>query len=241
MTKGVIIIHGLTGTPVTMAPLTTALAVGGFIVNTPLLPGHGTSVESLSGTKWREWVSCAADAYDQLAQSTDEIYSVGLSLGSLLAINLALDKTRPLKKIACLGTPLKLSPMLENFLLPLSHIPPVRQLIRYSKKDWAESVGDKDGLELYKQGSYHKIPVSSVWQLQGLQRALLPRLKEINLPMLIIHSRRDTVAPPINVKILTNAAKEGLTKVVWLLHSRHVITLDSERDIVSQQVVQFFS
>lgn len=239
--KGVILIHGLTGTPANMAPLAEALSRAGFRVITPLLTGHGTSVEDLIKTRLHEWVASVNRAYDELSKDCNEIYCAGQSLGALLTLNLALDKSRPLKKIACLGTPLKLSPLLEMLLLPISHIPPVRQLIRYSKKDWSRSVADEIGREMYKNSSYDRIPVRSVWELQRLQRDILKNLSRLATPVILVHSRRDRVAPPFNVDLFCKRAVNVKPKVIWLERSGHVILLDHERDIAVSDIVAFFN
>lgn len=239
--RGVILIHGLTGTPANMAPLAEGLGRAGFRVITPLLAGHGTKVEDLLKTRLHEWVASVNGAYDELSKDCDEIYCVGQSLGSLLTLNLALDTSRSLKKIACLGTPLRLSPLLEMLLLPISHVPPIRQLIKYSKKDWRYSVADEIGREMYKNSSYDRIPIPSVWELQKLQRDILKRLGELRVPSLLIHSKMDKVAPPFNVGLFCKKAAKVTPKVVWLNRSEHVILLDHERESVVQEVVNFFS
>jgi len=239
--KGVILIHGLTGTPANMAPLAEGLGRAGFRVITPLLAGHGTCVENLLKTRLHEWVASVSRAYDELSRDCEEIYCAGQSLGALLTLNMALDDSRSLKKIACMGTPLRLSPLLAMLLLPISHIPPIRQLIRYSKKDWSRSVADGLGREMYKNSSYDRIPIPSVWELQKLQRDILKRLGELRVPSLLIHSKLDKVAPPFNVGLFCKKAINITPKVLWLHRSEHVILLDHERDIVVQEIANFFS
>lgn len=241
MRKGAIVIHGLTGTPATMAPVTEALAKSGFKVISPLLPGHGTKKEDLLGVKWADWAKKVEETYQELKASVDEVYCVGISLGSLLTLHLAAQPFCDIKKVACLGLPLKLSSMLENFLLPVSHLPPVRQLLRYSKKDWNASVHDETGLEIYKSTSYGEIPVPSVWELQGLQKDVMSKLTNFSVPTLLIHSRHDKVALPLNVELFIKSAPRTKAEVVWVDNSGHVITLDRDRELVCQKVVEFFA
>jgi carboxylesterase len=239
MKKGAIIIHGLTGTPATMAPLTEALSRAGFKVVTPLLPGHGTTKEELREKKWEEWTEKVAGEYERLRNDVDKIYCAGLSLGSVLSLYLA-AKVK-VEKVACLGLPLKLSSLLENFLLPVSHVPPLRQLLKYSKKDWKASVRNEIGRDIYKGGSYDAIPVPSVWELQKLQKVVKTRLAAYSTPTLLVHSRHDKVAPPSNVRLFLAMARNTKAEVVWLDNSGHVVTLDHDKDIVCERVVSFFS
>ncbi len=64
---GVLVLHGFTGNPTSMRSLAERLARGGFSVELPRLPGHGTSVEDMMTTSWADWSSAALAAYDELA------------------------------------------------------------------------------------------------------------------------------------------------------------------------------
>ncbi|MBI2092763.1 MAG: alpha/beta fold hydrolase [Deltaproteobacteria bacterium] len=238
--RGVILIHGLTGTPATMAPLAEAFGKAGYKVITPILAGHGETPKKLSAIKWNEWYDDVCKAYDALTTDAGEIYCAGISLGSLLALKLALDKRRPLKKIAALSTPLKLSPLLEKMILPLTHIPPLRFFLKYSKKDWKEGVLDEIGREIYKNASYPKMPVKSVWELQKLQKDLLKNLPQLKTPVLLIHSIKDKVALPLNVALFRKISKLAPPKVLWLENSHHVVTLDTEKELVAEYILNFF-
>ncbi|PIR18303.1 MAG: hypothetical protein COV46_00475 [Deltaproteobacteria bacterium CG11_big_fil_rev_8_21_14_0_20_49_13] len=238
MKKGVILIHGLTGTPATMAPLTEILSRKGFKVITPLLPGHGTSPEELSRTTWEEWCAAVLISYNKLANDCDEAYCAGLSLGSLLTLKLAIE--RDVKRIICMGTPLRLSPMIENLTLPISRLPVINRLIKTSKKYWEASVKDPEGREIYRNLSYPVIPVRSVWELQKLQKNVSGKIGSIKAKALIVHSKNDKAAPPFNVGLL--ASKLATPPEVLLLErSEHVVTLDLEKDLVAERILKFLS
>ncbi len=93
---GVLLIHGFTGAPTEMRPLGEYLAVKGYTVSGPLLPGHGTTPRALMNRKWSEWAETVDQTYQELTASCDRVFVAGLSLGALLALNLAADKkSRP--------------------------------------------------------------------------------------------------------------------------------------------------
>ncbi len=240
MKRGAILIHGLTGTPANVAPLSEYLSRNGIKVVTPLLAGHGTNISELSGKRWEEWYQSVASAYDEMLGSVDKICCAGISLGGLLTLKLALDKNRPLSRIACIAAPLKLSSVLENFLLPASHLPIVRTFVKMSGKDWKKSVINETGREIYKNSSYHKIPVRSVWELQKLQKEILKDLKNLNTPTMLAYSRHDDVVFPFNVDMLCSEAKKIRPEVLWLENSGHVVTMDNDKELLAEKILSFF-
>ena len=88
---GALVLHGFTGSPVSMRPLAEALADAGFAVDLPRLPGHGTSVEDLAETSWDDWLTEADRALRALRERTPdgEVVVVGLSMGGALTAALA--------------------------------------------------------------------------------------------------------------------------------------------------------
>jgi len=51
----ILMIHGFTGSPLSVKPWAQALHKEGFTVHVPRLPGHGTHWEELNQTTWRDW------------------------------------------------------------------------------------------------------------------------------------------------------------------------------------------
>ena len=64
----VLLLHGLTGTPVDMHYMRDALVADGYNVSVPLLPGRGTRPSDMFGLCWERWMSSALAAYDDLAR-----------------------------------------------------------------------------------------------------------------------------------------------------------------------------
>jgi carboxylesterase len=74
-------------------------------------------------------------------------------------------------------------------------------------------------------------PLGAALQLRELSAAVRPRLNRITQPALVIHSRRDHTCPMrTNVKF-----------AVILEESFHVITVDSEKERVASEVIDFVS
>ena len=63
---GVLLVHGFTGTPMSMRPWGEHLAAAGFAVRCPLLPGHGTRWQDCNESTHGQWTTAVEDAFDEL-------------------------------------------------------------------------------------------------------------------------------------------------------------------------------
>ena len=87
---GVLLLHGLGGSPEWMRPWAEYLTAQGYSVSTPLLPGHGTSWQ-VSGHPMDGPYRAADGALHRVAWSLlSEVAVGGLSVGGALALRLAL-------------------------------------------------------------------------------------------------------------------------------------------------------
>lgn len=232
-------IHGLSGTPATMKPVIDELVKAGFLVNAPLLPGHGTVDADLRNVRWQEWWDAVKTAYFSLKMEAKKISCVGLSLGSLLALKLAIEMRWGIRAVVAMGTPLVLSPMIEYFAYPAVKYTPVRFFYKYSQKDWEKSVAEPEGLNYYKRHSYSKIAVNSVMELFKLKKLVRSRMGEITSPLLAIHGKEDDVAPLKNIKILKESINSNMIDVILLDRSRHVVSLDFDKEVAAKASVAF--
>ena len=85
---GVLVIHGVTGSPVSIAPLAKFLNKSGYTVNAPCLPGHGSSWEELNETTWQDWFAEVEKSYLDLQEKCDRVFIAGFSMGATLALRL---------------------------------------------------------------------------------------------------------------------------------------------------------
>ena len=64
--RGVLCLHGFTGTPFEVRPLAEALAGRGYTVLAPQLAGHCGTMAELVRTGWPDWLASASAALDRL-------------------------------------------------------------------------------------------------------------------------------------------------------------------------------
>ena len=95
--RGVLLLHGLTGTPYEVRPFAQALARRGFAVRAPRLEGH-QDLDALESSTWRQWYGGAEAAFEALRDGgRRRTVVLGFSLGALLSLRLAALRPRELQ------------------------------------------------------------------------------------------------------------------------------------------------
>ena len=85
---GVLVIHGFTGSPVTIKPWANYLNQIGYTVAAPCLPGHGTTWQEMNETTWQDWYDEVEQSFIELQSKCDRVFVAGFSMGGALALRL---------------------------------------------------------------------------------------------------------------------------------------------------------
>jgi len=224
--RGVLLIHGFTGTPAEMRLLGESLHEKGFTVLAVRLPGHGTDVRDMETTTWRHWYGAAIDGRQLLAGLCDEINVVGLSMGGLLALKLAAEY--PVNRVAALSTPIFLTAR-RIPLLPLYRT--FRRFIPKKRRDY-----DID--PQYFVG-YDSTPLACLASLLELIESVKADLPNVHCPSLLVQSRREHTVRPESATFIFERLGAITKELFWLEKSGHVITVDIERETVFAKVAGF--
>jgi carboxylesterase len=226
---GVVLVHGFTGTPVEMRFLGEQLAYAGFHVHGTLLPGHGTRVEDLDATTWRDWADAVEDAFDSLALSCRRVAVVGQSLGGLLALHLA-SRRHDVAAVGSLATPL----WLDGLSARVAKWAASGALSRISSlpKLYGSDCSDRDVRR--SNPAYDAIPMRGLAQLAEYMHVVDDALNQIVAPVLVVHAVHDHTAPVACAARI--AERTNAVRVRILPRSYHLITADVERDIVAAEV-----
>jgi carboxylesterase len=227
---GALLLHGFTGAPTEMRGLGEYLASKGHTVSGPLLPGHGTEIEDLAGRKWPEWTAAADTAFAELADRCDQVFVAGMSLGSLLAVNLAAE--RPVAGIILISPAMFLANPLARFTWVTSLVPlTVRQ--DDAGTDLVDPEADK------RAWCYEAIPGRAAHQVTLLNKRVLTLLPRITCPALVVMSTRDAQlkyeSGPYVIEKIASADKQLIT----LHNSGHNILVDGERESVWEATAEF--
>jgi carboxylesterase len=246
----VLLIHGLTGTPVEMQAVGRGLAAQGFSVYGMQLAGHCGSESDLLNTGWKDWYRSVENAWLDITSRHADVFVAGLSMGALMALHLSAQHPEKIRGLGLYSTTLIYDgwaiPKLA-FLLPLFLRTPLGNRYRFIENF---PYGIKN--ERLRQ-VIHASMVSGQSDLAGnlgmLGRSLreLRKLIEIakkempsiRTPALVIQARDDDVTSPRNTEYLARHLG-GPVSVEFLDDCYHMITIDQQRHDVVRLSAEFF-
>jgi carboxylesterase len=250
---GVLLIHGLTGTPTEMRFVGNGLNRAGFTVLGMQLAGHCGDEADLLATGWRDWYASVVAAAGRLQHEVDHLFVAGLSMGAVLALKLAIDRPDEVDGVGLYGTTFFhdgwATPPLGRlaFLLPLGvrlgigrnkvsmESPP------YGIKDErirnrivaAMLAGDSEAAGLAG------FPWPSLAEFQRLSSHVRNRISRVRAPCVIVHSSDDDIASLRNVRIVQRGARAPV-ETVLLDDSYHMVTVDRQRGELIERSAGFF-
>lgn len=226
--RGVLLLHGFTGAPAEMRQLGDSLHNLGFTVLAVRLPGHGTNVCDMEPTNWRHWYGEAVNGYHLLRGICTEIHVMGLSMGGLLALKLAVEY--PLKSAVALSAPVYLFER-RLPLLPLYRL--FRRYVPKKRRDY--------DIEPSLFVGYDRTPLSCLASLLELVNLVCRDLPSITCPVLLIQSRREHTVRPESAAFLFGQLRTERKELFWLEKSGHIVTLDMERERVFGKIAEFLA
>ncbi|GAW31385.1 carboxylesterase [Carboxydocella sp. JDF658] len=225
---GIVLIHGFTGSPGEVEPLGRALAAQGWTVQVPLLPGHGTDVEELARTCWRDWVAAAEKAVVELRQKCDRVYLAGLSMGGLISLYLA--HYQPVVGVISLAAPIYLKNK-KAYLAPY-----LRWVRRYAPKERQE-----DGHYLLTHFNYDHIPLAALVSLLEFIRTARKQLPLVQVPVLLIQGDADETVDPASAEYIFHQLGNREKKLLSLPGGRHLLPLGPQRQQVAEAAIAFIN
>jgi carboxylesterase len=250
---GVLLVHGLAGTPTEMRFVARGLHAAGFTVHAVQLAGHCGSVADLVATGWRDWTKSVDAAVDALAREVDDVFVAGLSMGAVLALELAIARPEAARGIALYGTTFRL----DGWAVPpharlLALLPLVcglglgreRQVMErhpYGIKDERTRAWIVGSMLAGDSGAagHPGTPWGALAEFVALSRQVRRRLDDVRTPCLVVHSSDDDIASLANVELIERRVAAPV-ETVLLDDSYHIVSVDRQRDVLIDRSVRFF-
>jgi len=230
---GCLLIHGFTGAPKEMRWMGEYLSQQGYPSLGIRLAGHATRPEDMIRSRYTDWIASVEDGYHLLRGLTERIYLIGLSMGGVLSLLMStqLDVAGVVAMSALYRIPYGYPDWMIKLLSKFVHYQPK------SKEEPGATWFDKDAYAQHV--SYPQNPVRSGAELKLLTAEMRTVLPQVDVPVLLIHSKNDTYILPENMEhIYAELGSSDKTKL-YITESGHVVTRDAAREQVFEAASAF--
>lgn len=245
---GVLLLHGLCGTPTEMRFVANAMARQGYTVHCPQLAGHCGSEEALKASTWQDWYRSAEAALEEISQCCDRVVVGGLSTGALLALKLAADQPDKVNGLALFTPTLWLNGFQIPWYMSLFRLVTFKRFAHLFRFATPDGFGIKDQRirefirNAAARGQGPALPVytpgGAALERWRLAKTVSRLVKKVSQPTIILHPRDDDYAGLSNAFFLQKNLT-GVVDLVVLDDSYHLVTIDRQRHIVVERTLAF--
>lgn len=252
---GVLLIHGLTGTPAEMRRFGRYLTRRGLSVACPQLAGHCDSVAALKASTWQDWYASVEAAFDAMQHECKRVYVAGLSMGALLCLVLAARRKDKLAGLVMLSPTFfydgwNMPKGIHKALLALIVHSPLHRFVSWEEKapygikdervraSVASVLESRDARTADKIGHF-KTPATVILQSRRLIFAAKQSLAKVRSRTLVVHSLEDDMASIRNAHYVTERIASEQVETFFVDDSYHVLTLDKRKADIAARVAEF--
>jgi esterase/lipase len=232
--KGVLLIHGLTGSPLEMQPVDVSLRQQGYHTRLITLPGHGERPDKrfFETSAFEILDHCAAE-YERFASSVDEVYIVGHSLGGICTLLTAAVQPPKLGGIVVFSAPYEHA-YFYNHIRGLTQMS-LPQLVR------SLYLAPRDRIAFTR-------PDVKLWnvpkllqQTQIIFSLMKEQVGQIQVPVSLAHSIYDLTIPYREMEKLAQVIGQSApVKMTALERSGHrIFPVSQDMDIAVQVILDF--
>lgn len=225
---GCLVLHGFTGTPSSVRPLSEALAAKGYSVYAPLLSGHGTTLSDLNRCTGEDWQNDVKRGYEKLLQTgCEQVVLLGFSMGGILASLFAQE--HECAGLVLISTPIRMRQYLINAVRLTKLIP----FVEYKPKKGQKA-------NPYSEG-YNGLATQKLNDLKALTIKTRGGLYKIKSPVLVLQSGLDNRVDLVSVDITKYGVGSKDVRFVLLKDSHHSCVYGPEKDTVIEKSLEFIA
>jgi carboxylesterase len=224
--KGILLIHGFTGTPDNMRPLQDRFEWEGYKVANLPLKGHGTTPEDMRQANWRDWLSDSMREVENLQRECRKVAVAGLSMGGLIALIIA--ARMDVDAIVTISTPIRYRYELLAQFSPL---------IRFSNRirKWPRASVNGTCMKI----GYTAIPEAKLYDLHRLSMMAREQMQKVKCPVLVIQSKKDEVVRVASMDAILSGVSSNVKESILLERSPHTCVTGLESETVTTGAARF--
>lgn len=225
--RGLLLIHGFTGSTAEFGPMGKYFHSLGYTVHAPLLAGHGTTPEEMARTGWQDWWQSVVEGYERLRKyGCKKLFAAGLSMGGVLALRVA--RELGVDGVISMSAPMRF----RNKKAYFAHL--LYPFIPYQVRSEQKAPHIEEAIF-----PYDRTPVKCVASLKQLMRDVRFKLSDIVTPALIIQGGEDETIYPEDAYIIFNGLGSSFKEIKWYPRSSHIIVLDHDREQMFKDIADF--
>lgn len=247
--KGIILVHGLTGSPAEMKYVGKHLNKMGFSVYAPVLAGHCIDKKALLATSYEDWLESLRTAVIAIRPHVDEIHLAGICVGGGLALALV-SQEKSISSVTVYSPALRYDGWNTPFYYALSYysiniiglIPFINRIgfkethpYGFKSDRVRQVIMSREGAI---EGTLPDFPIKALYENYRLMSFVEKALPAINTPTLLIHAKEDDICHPRN-SYKIQKLHGGKCQIELLENSYHMIHVDQERHKVAHITADF--
>jgi carboxylesterase len=241
---GVLILHGFKSSLDCVRAVEQPIKNKGLPYRMPILRGHcADSPLALQNVTWHDWVSDAESAMHDLLRDAEKVIVIGLSMGGLIAIDLAAKHGEDLDSIILLAAAIQLThPTAPGrpFYFVIKILATIfRPFLKYIKQENVFHYADPV-LQNYDT-NYRWTPLNSNISMLEFAEVGRKQLAKVTVPTLILQSHADSTVSPESANIIYNEISTPVDqkRIVWFERTDHEMLRDCESEFVVDPVMQY--
>jgi carboxylesterase len=227
---GVLLSHGFTGSPASMVPWGRHLADQGYAVSVPLLPGHGTTWQDMTRTRYDDYYAAIEREFEALKERTDAVVVGGLSMGGCLVLQLAERRRRDVAGVVLVNAAVA-STNKQLLLLPV-----MKHLVAAFP-----AIGNDIKKAGVNEHAYAKTPLKPLASMLEAWKQVRADLPQVTAPLLLFRSVDDHVVDPSSARIILAGVSSRDKAEHVLAESFHVATLDNDAPTIFEESAAFIA
>jgi esterase/lipase/1-acyl-sn-glycerol-3-phosphate acyltransferase len=231
---GIVLSHGYMAAPLEVRELAEYLGLQGFWVYVPRLKGHGTSPEDLATRSYQDWRASVDQGYAIISSICKHVVAGGFSTGAGLALDLAV-RVKAVAGVFAVAAPMRLKDFSARFAPAVDMWNRLMERARQvgAKKEFVENKPENPHI------NYLRNPISGVVEVDRLMDALEPKLPDLNVPSLVVQSRRDPVVEPKGSRKIFELIGSSEKEYLLFNFDRHGILLGEGSQKVHKAIGEF--
>ena len=235
---GVLLIHGLTGTPTELRRVAQGLAKDGTCtVYVPTLAGHCGDNSDLQATGWLDWYEGVRKTFAGIRQRHQQVFVGGLSMGAVMLMYLASEHPGQVAGLLMYSTTLRYDGWSINklaFMIPLLmkipfgvHLCSFEEKPPYGIKNQRLRAIVERQMKAGESSNAGLLTMEgiTVRELHRMNAVVKKRMPSITTKALVLHSIEDDITSRWNADYVERHLGGPVTKVL-LDNCYHMITVD---------------